>query len=246
MIAEFLGDAVRSRRPDRVRRLLEAGADPDPSDGDTPLYQAAVHGDSATVRVLLQAGADPDRESGQDRSLPLCAAACWGHTDAVVALLDGGADPDRVEDPDRAAWTALQWAAAGGHLGAATALLERGASPDACADGRRSALGHAAARGSASVVRLLLRYGADPRAADAQGLRPVEHARLYAGKDVEAELTSRASRRPGGRITVRRQRLEGGDEQVVVRVYDADGAPRSEAAMGTGHAEIVRLLREQA
>ncbi|GAA0951607.1 hypothetical protein GCM10009560_72540 [Nonomuraea longicatena] len=239
MIARTLADAVLSRRPERVRRALAAGADPDPPDGDTPLYLAAVHGDTATVRILLQAGADPDRESGQDRSLPLCAAACWGHTDTVGALLDGGAGPDRVED---VAWTALQWAAAGGHLGAATALLEGGADPDARAEGRMSALGHAAAHGFASVVRLLLRHGADPGSADAQGLRPVEHARAYAGKDLEAEVSARVFAGPGARVTVRRQRLEGGDEQLVAEARDADGDLRSGLAMGTGHAEIVRLL----
>lgn len=231
-----------------VRRLLDRGVSADAPDayGSTALYRAAVHGDAAIVRMLLAAGADPDRESGGDsEGLPLCAAACWGHAEAVGALLDAGADPDRREDGEGSAMTALHWAAANGHLAVVTALLERGATPDPPAPGR-TPLAHAAEKGLPAVVRALLGHGADPAAADDRGLRPADLARRHVGHDVEAGLRDQAAAYapPGARVRLRRERGEGGDERVVAEVRDADGDPRSEHWLGTGHAEVVRLLEE--
>ncbi|MFC3739122.1 ankyrin repeat domain-containing protein [Paractinoplanes deccanensis] len=58
-------------RPDTIRALTAAGADPATESG-----------------------------TGEE-GLPLCAAACWGHTAAVEALLAAGADPHQREDGGR-------------------------------------------------------------------------------------------------------------------------------------------------
>ncbi|WP_431895515.1 ankyrin repeat domain-containing protein [Nonomuraea sp. bgisy101] len=238
--ATFEGD-------DEVRRVLDGGASPDQPDdeGATALYRAAVRGEAGIVRMLLAAGADPDRESGaESEGLPLCAAACWGHLDAVVALLDGGADPDRLEDRDRHGMAALHWASAKDHLAVVSVLLDRGADPDIRDGAGGTPLVHAARYGAAAVVRTLLDHGADPTIADGQGLRPIELAREYAGQDIEAVVRDRARQyaSEGARITVRREDAEGGGERVVAEVHDSSGQLRSETPLGTGHAEIVRLL----
>ncbi|WP_157245091.1 ankyrin repeat domain-containing protein [Nonomuraea typhae] len=213
-------------------------------DGDAALYQAAVQGRAGVVRMLVDAGADPDHESGE--GLPLCAAASWGHAETVQALLDAGADPDRREDAGRSAMAALHWAASGEHLAVVRALLANGADPDAIDAAGRTALSHAAGRGAPAVVKVLLEHGADPAAADARGLRPVDLAREYAGRDLEAELLAQAGEHApeGSRVTVRRERSEGGDERLVAEVYGPDGRLRSERPLGTGHAEVVRLLED--
>ncbi|MCF6474824.1 hypothetical protein FAF44_41575 [Nonomuraea sp. MG754425] len=224
---------------DEVGRLLAAGARPDPPAGGTPLYQAAVRGDTAVVRMLLAAGADPGRESTADgEGLPLCAAACWGHLGAVVALLDAGADPDLPEDPGGSAMTALHWACANDRLAVVAALLAQGADPGLRDRSGGTALTRAAERGAAAVAAALLGHGAapDPRALDL--------ARRYAGHDIEAEVRTRAGEHAprDARIGVRREEAEGGGVRVVAEVRDAAGRLRSETSLGTGHAEIVRLL----
>lgn len=64
---EQLFDAVARRDVTELRRLLDAGADPNfghssraPSDSTTPLHRAALKGDGAAVALLLENGADPN------------------------------------------------------------------------------------------------------------------------------------------------------------------------------------------
>jgi len=133
------------------------------------LYDAAVAGDTATVKRLLESGADPDEAT--EEGTPLCAAACWGHTETVKALLGYDADPDRREQDD---YTPLKWALEFGHAETAHALLEAGATPEP--------LSAAVAYGSPQIVQDLLDYGATPTQED------IELAEDWAETDVEAEL----------------------------------------------------------
>ncbi|MEU7895866.1 ankyrin repeat domain-containing protein [Nonomuraea sp. NPDC049152] len=231
----------------KVRRLLDGGAAPDQPDdgGTTALYRAAVQGNADIVRMLLAAGAEPDRESeGESEGLPLCAAASWGHLGTVVALLEGGADPDRTEGPGRQAMSALHWAAAKDFPAVVAALLDRNADPDLRDGAGGTALTHAARYGSAAVVSMLLDHGADPAVADEQERLPIDLAREFADRDIEAVVHDRALEyaTEGARITVRREESEGGGERVVAEQRDSSGRLRSESVLGTGHAEIVRLL----
>jgi hypothetical protein len=79
---------------ERVKKLLEEGADPNIRDGDgnTPLHFAASKGCAEVARLLLEHGADPN---AQDKSgeTPLHVAASMGHVDVVRLLLERGADP---------------------------------------------------------------------------------------------------------------------------------------------------------
>ncbi|MEV0306942.1 ankyrin repeat domain-containing protein [Nonomuraea fuscirosea] len=248
MTGEDLVTAATCGENEEAGRLLAAGLSPDEpgDDGGTALYRAAVQGHAALVRTLLAAGADPDRESAaEDEGLPLCAAACWGHLGAVTALLDAGADPDLREDAGRSATTALHWAAANEHLSVLNALLDAGADPDVRDSTGGTALSRAARQGAPAVVRALLDRGADP--APAGGRSPLDAAREFAGRDAEAEVRALAGAyaRPGARIGVRRERSGGGDVRVVAEVRDEAGELRSEHSLGTGHAEIVRLLESR-
>lgn len=126
---EQLTSAILESRAARVASLLRRGAKVNAPDkyGTTPLYKAAVQGETEIVQILLAAGAEPNQESGgEDEGTPLCAAAAWGRTEIVRLLLRHGADPNLIE---KGPMTALIWARQNGHAETIQLLLEAGADP---------------------------------------------------------------------------------------------------------------------
>jgi ankyrin repeat protein len=77
-----------------VAALLEAGADPNQSDGhqNPPIYRAALLGNTRVVERLLQSGADPNGKNSNGEAA-LIEAADWGDPEMVKLLLEAGADP---------------------------------------------------------------------------------------------------------------------------------------------------------
>ncbi|MFI2369572.1 ankyrin repeat domain-containing protein [Streptomyces sp. NPDC018833] len=235
--ARGLFAAVYEGDDDSVVRLLRAGvpADTVDEDGQTPLYLAAVEGETGIVRLLLAAGADPDRACGPENDdLPLCGAAVGGHTGVVRALLTAGATPDRRE---LLGFTALTWAVGQGHAETAEALLEHGADPDLTCPSGEPPLVVAARRGSPSTVRALLRHGASARA------KALEEARRWLTLDVEQQLRKSLLSHEPGAETVSRRVAEDGGETVVVEVL-REGVPAAGNEQQTGHGAIATLLEE--
>jgi hypothetical protein len=79
--------AAAARDAASMRRLLEAGADPDTPQGGgiVPLHAAALHDDVDTAQVLLDHGADPGRRADDGRDP--CDFAVSSGSDRVLALL---------------------------------------------------------------------------------------------------------------------------------------------------------------
>src|SRR3546814_12457349 len=73
-----LFDALRARLPENVDRLLKAGARLDTHDrsGTTPLNQAALVNDPASVLEFLEAGADPRATAPNGPTFPDSLNAC--------------------------------------------------------------------------------------------------------------------------------------------------------------------------
>ena len=119
--------AAAAGNASRVRRLLEAGGDPNARDsviGTTPLHLAAGYGGSVdVVRLLLDAGADPNAREDLVGGTPLHVAAHWGYLDIARLLVEAGAERRACALGD--AGTASQVAASRGHHDVAAFLLAR-------------------------------------------------------------------------------------------------------------------------
>ena len=166
--------AVGAGDTERVRRLIETGADPESrnSRGQTPLIRAAIDGHTDAMIVLIEHGADLE-SAAQDRWLARRAlhwAAALGRTRAALVLIDRGADLDAR---DRADWTPLQTAAGSGRTDTALAMIGVGADPEAKERHRgQTALHIAFANGWAETALAMIGAGADPEARDLVGFTP--------------------------------------------------------------------------
>ncbi|XP_071586643.1 cyclin-dependent kinase 4 inhibitor B-like isoform X3 [Heliangelus exortis] len=104
--------AARGDR-EEVRRLLEAGVDPNGTNsfGRTPL-QVMMLGSPRVAELLLQRGADPNRPDPRTGCLPVHDAARTGFLETLAVLHRAGA---RLDLPDGRGLLPLDVAAGGPH-----------------------------------------------------------------------------------------------------------------------------------
>jgi len=151
---------------------MDRGADAILDIGTTPLLRAARGADLPAIERLTAGGALID--------LP--------QRDGITPLMAGVGAGARAIDTRGKFRTELE------ALATAEALLDAGAAIDA-RDGRgRTALHHAASVGYTDVVKFLVERGADLRAADADGLTPLDAAngKLRGGRGAGAAYPSTA------------------------------------------------------
>jgi hypothetical protein len=110
----LLRQAAEEGRVERVKLLLEKGADVNAADVFrwTPLCWASVSGHVEVVKLLLEKGADVNAADGLRRT-PLCWASQKGHVEVVKLLLEKGADVNTADTPG---WTPLRLASEKGHV----------------------------------------------------------------------------------------------------------------------------------
>ncbi|KAM6151455.1 ankyrin repeat and SOCS box protein 9 [Rhynchocyon petersi] len=150
--------------------LLQHGAQVNgfTTDWHTPLFNACVRGSKECVNLLLQHGASPD--SVNDLASPIHEAAKQGHVECVESLAAHGGKIDRNI---RHLGTPLYLACENQQVACAKKLLESGASVN---DGKGldTPLHVAARTSSKELAHLLLDFGANTHAKNAEGKRPVE------------------------------------------------------------------------
>lgn len=251
-----------------VKTLLDNGCDVKTSqfDFDQPLICAARGGHDAIVTLLLENEADPD-EVRMDGETPLSSAVCFGHVRIIKALLNAGAERkyDYGTTKNMAVMNAILDSGAGPDeeelayflpfgvsetstpekmYEARLMLLQRGAPVNYCSYGR-APLHHIMNRRNctASVVDLLLRWGADETMKDEKGKTPadilgrnsklepavaerVRHLLVNAPKD-------RAWRRRGWLVMLRAHTLAAGE---------ADDIPGPKKSGGGGGACLLKLV----
>jgi len=195
--------ACRAKDMDRVRLLLDHGADPNAvdEDGGTPLHRvvgdtderskaiAALlreHGarldvfaealSGRTQHVLARLAEAPHLVSvrGRGGQTLLHVAAGRGDLDFVKALLSYGADLETKDGWAR--WTPLHTAACKGHEAVVDYLIRQGAQVEAPGTYRQGILYTASMQGHAGVVRLLCAAGADVEAKTSWGFTPLHAA----------------------------------------------------------------------
>ncbi len=121
-LAAMLMHGLLFGKPDQVRKVLAAGADPDSRfPRGTALGEAIHHERPGMVRALLDGGADPDLPS--NKKLPLAMACEQGLTAIIDLLVEAGANVKGLGDYMK---PALLDAAACGCVPLARKLLDAG------------------------------------------------------------------------------------------------------------------------
>jgi ankyrin repeat protein len=152
-----LAGAIDSGSLVAVRRMLDAGADPNtPYDGATPLVRAIVRSKSYVVQLLCQYGATVDARD-DDGWTPLFWAIARGETKIAGLLIEHGANIRSLET--RHLQSPLHVAAAHGHTPLVVLLMKQGAPLELRDRFGETALSEAAFGGHAQVVDLMVKQG---------------------------------------------------------------------------------------
>ncbi|MCE5229417.1 ankyrin repeat domain-containing protein [bacterium] len=123
--------AVTGKEVDAVRRLLEAGANPNiqmSNGGPTPLYDAVCEDSDAMVALLLKHGARAEVRSRETGANLLHLTAMDGQTNIARRLIEAGAD---VNCANQFGVTPLHLAASNGHNAMIELLAKSGANVNA-------------------------------------------------------------------------------------------------------------------
>jgi len=180
--------AVIECRMNKIRRLLERGADPNAESEAkiTPLHEAAKSCPEA-IPILLKHGADPHvRDKGG--LTPLHVAALEGSAEAAKALIPH-ADVNIRDNENK---TPLHLALEYEHCDVAMLLLQHGADINVVDGDGRTPLHLASGAGCVEVVKLLLQRGADVSVRDGKNNTVLHYAVKSLNKEV-AELVLNAA-----------------------------------------------------
>jgi len=159
---ESIFDAAGSDDVERVRALLEEGADVNaaPGDGMSALHRAARTGNVAMAELLIGAGANLEAKTRLGEHRPLHVASASGRSGVVAVLVAAGANVNALTTTGA---TPLHFAAASGSADAVAALLSGGAKVDPREPvWGQTPLMFAAAAGRAEAIEVLLEKGANP------------------------------------------------------------------------------------
>jgi len=188
----LLCSAISENNPERVKLLLEFGADVNTrrEDGVTPLGTAYETRNFGLMKFLLANGANPNTDDKTGKPL-LLAAASEGRTPVVELLINHGAN---INSADSHQNNALIVACANRQEEVVQFLLEKGQSIEARNAKGNTPLMTACIAGSQSIVDLLLKAGAKVEVKDNDGNTPLIVA-CSAGNQSVVDLLLKAGAR---------------------------------------------------
>eukprot|EP00933_Yihiella_yeosuensis_P072342 TRINITY_DN80711_c0_g1_i1.p1 TRINITY_DN80711_c0_g1~~TRINITY_DN80711_c0_g1_i1.p1 ORF type:complete len:194 (+),score=33.43 TRINITY_DN80711_c0_g1_i1:131-712(+) len=114
------------------------------------------------------------RKASSEGSLPSILAAA--HANDVEKIKALAADGEDIDSQDMYGWTALRYAVRGRNPEAVEALLELGANCNLASQSGRTPLMSAAGNGLSTMIRVLLKNGADRFAKDSAGRTAYDHS----------------------------------------------------------------------
>lgn len=164
--------AAELDEPRAVLALLLKGVDPNEADarGRKALFIAVRENSLRALDSLLASPQTHVDEPNAKGETPLMIAAIRGSLPAVKALVKHGAAINRE------GWTPLHYACSGPDNGVAAWLIEHGADINARSENGTTPLMMAARYGNGDLVPMLLKAGAEPRAANEQELTAADFA----------------------------------------------------------------------
>ena len=150
-----------------LRLLLENGADPAKN------FDAAIQlSNWKRLLFLIKNGANVDTKSGSNSITPLYHAVVTNDKEMVETFIELGANPNvRALDDS----SPLHFAIENGNIDIAEILLKNKAIVDICDERTGIAPIHLATNSSVEMVKLLLRYGADPNVKCNFGMTPLHY-----------------------------------------------------------------------
>lgn len=155
--------------PDRIKELLEAGADPNATYWYqvTALHFTAFRGNMEATKLLADSGADINAKDSDGQSV-LHWACENENLNCIKLLLDLGADICASNEHKD---TPLHYAARNSfsQAGAVLLLLKAGADVNALNTEGQTALHYAAKKGNIFCMQVLLDHGCDPEIRDIHG-----------------------------------------------------------------------------
>ncbi|MCE7870572.1 hypothetical protein DYH09_09370 [bacterium CPR1] len=152
--------------------------------GARALHYAALNHQLEAARFLVDHGVEVDATNLQGQSA-LFYAVSANNPDMVDFLVASGADPDRI---DRHGLTPLYLAVARGFPGMVESLAGYRVRTEVEHASGQCVLHEAVLRGNSSIVRLLLRMGADKNRPDRRGETPLQIAQRLKLLEVEGVL----------------------------------------------------------
>ncbi len=213
-------DAVRDGNIEKVRSLIEKGAEMNTRDyrGRTPLFLTAARGYTDIAELLVEGGADIDAKSDTLEATALNVAIQNGHEETAKLLVTKGADINAKGAENQ---TALHCAAKRGDVGIGKILLSEGAKTEAKCKSDSTPLAWAAYEGQTEFAALLIEHGADIEA-----------------KLQDSQMTPLCCAVAQGHLDTARVLLAKG-AKVNARPF---GGTLVHIAMRMGHRDMVRLL----
>ena len=192
----FLTGCGQSNKPENGNenakvKLATSQSEPlSSAEAEEKLRQASLDGDVVGVDAALEAKVNVNAMDADGRTA-LMFASFNGHSDIVLKLIEKGTVVDRRDLMGR---TALLYAATGPFPETVSILLDKGAQPNVVdSDEHFSPLMHAAAEGHLSVVKILLKAGADMTLTDVDGDDAASFARQSGHVEV-AKLLDEAAK----------------------------------------------------